>query len=366
MRLHLRPAAPFLSLIAITLLSVAMRMLLPAELIESWYARGIFVGLRTLIDHSVAYLPVPLFYLFWVGVAAWLLFTIRRTRRDWRQRASGNWARLGGRLLSGLCWLLLSFLWLWGFNYGRVEVEVQMAFAVYEPDLRELRKRVYGTAEELSHWRRQITRDTAALTVDHLPADLTPAIRPLLAAALSTEGYPVAGRPRAWELYPRGILLRLSTAGVYWPWVAQGNLDAGLHPLQKPAVLAHELAHAYGFGDEGSCSFWSYLTARQTDDPALRYALELAYWRHLAGLLRYADPEGYLEWRRDKLDAGIKNDLAAIYANGERYRDIAPVLRDATYSAYLKAQGIHEGLLNYRRVVRLVEGYRRDRLSPRK
>lgn len=157
--------------------------------------------------------------------------------------------------------------------------------------------------------------------------------------------------------------MRLGTAGVYWPWAAQGNYDAGLHPLQQPAVLAHELAHAYGFGDEGTCSFWAWLAAAEASDPLLRYTLELAYWRQIAGLLRYADPEGYLRWRQENLDPGIRNDLEAIYANGALYEDIAPALRDATYTAYLKAQGIHEGLLNYGRVVRLVEGYRK-RFTP--
>jgi hypothetical protein len=366
MNLHPRPAARLPLLLAATLLSVLLRVLLPADWIERLYSRGIFTGLRNLIDYSVAYLPFPLFYLFWTAVAVWIVWAARSTVTDWRSPHRRVWIPFGARLLSACCWLLLSFLWLWGYNYGRPAVEERMQFAVHEPDLDELRERVYTTAEELARWRSQITADTQALAERQLPDNLVERVRPLLAGALREAGYPAAGRPRAWQLYPRGLLLRLSTAGVYWPWAGQGNLDAGLHPLQKPAVLAHELAHAYGFGDEGTCSFWSYLAGQQTDDPALRYALELAYWRHIAGLLRYADPEGYLKWRTTRLDPGIRNDLAAIYANGEQYRDIAPALRDATYTAYLKAQGIHEGLLNYGRVVRLVEGYRKRSLSRRR
>ena len=352
----------------LTLATLLLRWLLPAETIELYYARGLFTWLRPLWDNSLARLPVPLFYVFWGLVAVLLVregFRFRSVRRSYasggKRRAA---AAVGVRLTVFALLVVVAFLWAWGFNYGRVEVEDQLRFATYEPSLEELRTSVYGTEVTLSDLRGQITTDTSALSDAVFPTNWEDTVRPLVAAALRRHDYPAPGRPRAWELLPRGILLRLSTAGVYWPWAGQGNIDAGLHPLEKPAVMAHELAHAYGFGDEGTCSFWAYLAGRETTDPLLRYAMQLAYWRQLAGQLRYADPEGYLEWRRATMDPGIRNDLEAIYANGEQYRDIAPALRDATYNAYLKAQGIDEGLLNYNRVVRLVEGYRRAFIPP--
>jgi len=196
--------------------------------------------------------------------------------------------------------LVTIFLLGWGFNYGRLPVEQGIGFNTYQPTLDELRTRVYDGATELSNLRHKVTSDTAALTAVDLPADLEGAVRPLLAEALLKHDYPAPGRPRGRQLKPKGVLLRLSTAGVYWPWAGEGNIDAGLHPLQKPAVMAHE-----------------------------------------------------------------RNDLQAIYDNSELYKDIAPVVRDAAYDTYLKAQGIHEGLLNYGKVVRLVEGYRRHEILNR-
>ena len=343
---------PLLYVLLLVAGSVLLRVLLPAPIIESYYSRGIFVGLRTVFDYSLGLLPVPLFYLFWVAVLLWVIV-------QWRGFA--GWLRLLRRALFAGLLLVLVFLWGWGFNYGRVPVETQLGFTRYQPSLEELRERVYTTAELLAGLRAGLTTDTLALDPRLFPHDLEAAVRPLVARTLLVHGVGAPGRPRGWQLFPKGILLRLSTAGVYWPWAGQGNIDAGLHPLQQPAVLAHELSHAYGFGDEGTCSFWALLAADQTEDPLLRYALELAYWRTIAGLLRYVDPENYLLWRRERLDPGIRNDLEAIYENGALYTDIAPVLRDATYTVYLKAQGIHEGLLNYGRVVELVEGYRRRR-----
>lgn len=270
----------------------------------------------------------------------------------------------GRRVVNSIATLILVFLLGWGMNYGRQEVTEVMGFSDYQPTLDELRTRVRAQATELAYFRQQVSADTSALTAADLPVDLEAAVRPLLVEALLKHDYPAPGRPRLRQLVPKGILLRWSTAGVYWPWVGEGNIDAGLHPLQKPAVAAHELAHAYGFGDEGTCTFWAWLAGQETADPTLQYAFGLAYWRRIAGKLRQLEPEAYWKWRAENLDPGIRNDLQAIYDNSELYKDIAPVIRDVTYDTYLKAQGIEEGLLNYGKVVRLVEGYRRSKAGP--
>ena len=355
-----------LLLLAVVLL---LRALLPASVLETVYSRGIFVGVRSVWDYTLPLLPVPLFYLFWAGLIAWIAYSIRQWGRGRRWSLSlpngygdglkKRWVRFGRRLLNSVALLVAVFLIGWGFNYGRAEVNDVIGFTPYQPTLDELRSRVQEDAAELALLRNRVTTDTTALTAAILPEDLENAIRPLVVRALERHAYPAPGRPRLRRLWPKGILLRFSTAGVYWPWAGEGNIDAGLHPLQQPAVAAHELAHAYGFGDEGTCTFWAWLAGRETDDPALRYAFKLAYWRRIAGKLRQQEPEDYTAWRAAHLDAGIRNDLQAIYDNASLYQDIAPVIRDVTYDTYLKAQGIHEGLLNYGKVVRLVEGYRR-------
>ncbi len=444
-------------LAAALLFSLGLRRFLAADWIESLYSRGFFVGFRWVWDSLFGWFPFPLLWLFVVFIL-WHLYAMGKAiYRFWRWPAtstnklaqcvhtdsllsprraqvsntdsllsqgqgslSGARPRVAlrcwligyglSRLFSFLAGLVLAFIWMWGFHYGRVPVEEQLAFSPYSPSLDELRQRVFSEAASLAALRQQISSDTAALTAAHFPSDWEGSIRPLLEQALQKQGYPTPGRPRGRQLYPKGLLLRWSTAGVYWPWVAEGHIDAGLHPLQKPAVLAHELAHAYGFGDEGSCSFWAFLAGlealapaseaaasdaaasdaavsdaavsacvraqdsptidqpiRATKDKAaatantyatvLAYAIRFDYWRSLAARLRQADPEGYASFRTQTLDRGILQDLNAIYANNARYPDLLPRFRDATYTAYLKAQGIEEGLLNYGRVVVLVEGY---------
>ena len=346
---------------------LAARLVAAPSTIERVYSRGFFPQLRRVWDVVSGLSPVPLFYVFWVLVIVVLARALVLSRREMSRVGQGRtrwqrtrtfFARLLPRLIGTVVFLSMLFLMLWGFNYGRVPVDEKMGFDRYQPTQDELRERVYEEAVLLSKLRRSITSDTNALSQQLSPMDLESNIRPLVSQALEVHGYPAPGTPRARQLKPKGVLLSWSTAGVYWPWAGEANIDAGLHHLQKPAVMAHEFGHAYGFGDEGTCTFWAYLAGLQATDPYLKYCFKLAYWRQLAGRLRRAEPERYTEWRATELDAGVRNDLQAIYDNQTLYRDIAPVVRDLTYDAYLRTQGVHGGLANYGTVIQLVEGYR--------
>ncbi len=343
----------------LALLAILLRVALPPSLIEGFYSRGVFVWLRTGWDHTLARLPIPLFYVFWLLVLLFLVRTLLRFLRKRREGPSWRWRGAGMGLLQAVSFLVLVFLLGWGFNYGRETVEDRMGFTAYQPTLDELRARVYAEADTLARLRLAVTADTTAIGAAAFSPALEQEVREMLRLALLRHDYPAPGRPRARQLYPRGLLLHLSTAGVYWPWAGEGNIDAGLHPLQKPPVMAHELAHAYGFGDEGTCTFWAWLAGAETKDPLLAYAFRLDYWRRLAGRLRQAEPDAYWAWREEHLALGIQNDLQAIYDNAAKYQDFAPVIRDVTYDAYLKVQGVQGGMLSYGRVVRMVEGYRR-------
>ncbi|MCB0639910.1 MAG: DUF3810 family protein, partial [Lewinella sp.] len=272
---------------------------------------------------------------------------------DWRRRLAG----LGMGILGMLGFLAFTFLMLWGYNYGRVPVETQLELDLTPISLEELAQRVQSEAEVLASWRHRIPdADTNALTARHFPDDLEDPLREVLEKTLVDYGFPVAGRVRARILYPKGIFLRFSSAGLFFPWSGEGHIDAGLIPVQRPYTMTHELAHGYGFGDEGACSFWAYVAGIQSTNPALVYATRLGYWRTLASNWLRAEPEAY-EAFRTTLDRGIVNDLNAINVNLLAYPDILPHARYAAYDAYLKAQGISEGMLNYNRVVLLVEAW---------
>lgn len=325
--------------------------------IETYYSRGFFLGVRLLIDYTIAWLPFPVLYL----VVGGLLWQTGRWVWKWRHRR-GNWMELAATSLTGLLAFaggaVFLFLVMWGFNYGRVPVEEQLSLDLQPLTEAELKQELFGEAEELRQLRYAIPgAGTEALDASFLPNDLEAHLRGNLERVLRQHGYQTVGRVRAKIIYPRGIFLRFSSSGMYFPWTGEGQVDAGLDPLSRVSVMAHELSHGYGFGDEGTCNFWAYLACAASPDPLIAYAGKLDHFRTLAAnFLRY-DREAYRSFR-ESLPLGVQADLDAVNENLRKYPDIMPNLRYAAYDTYLKAQGIPEGMKNYSRVIMMVKAWK--------
>lgn len=339
-------------------LALLIRALAGPEWIERYYSRGFFQLFRMFWDTILSsWFPVALLYL----LALILLVRFARAIYQWwRLRGIKRlWSLLAG-VLGFAGWLIFTFLVIWGYNYGRISVEEKLGLSLQPPAWEVLQAQIEREAEILSQLRSSIPESTdAALDATYFPEDMEGQLRDALEEVLSYYNYPVVGSVRARVLYPKGIFLRFSSAGLYLPWTAEGHVDAGLLHVQRPYIMAHELAHGYGFGDEGTCSFWGYLTAFRVTDPSLHYAIRLGYWRSLAARWLRFDPDGYQRFR-EQLPAGIVADLEAINANNASYPDIMPRFRDAAYDSYLKAQGIAEGMQNYGKVILMVEAWRPD------
>lgn len=343
-------------------LVIALRQLANAhpEWIEQYYSRGIFLGVRCLIDYGLAWMPFPLLYLF---VPVFLVWSGLRIRRFFRIKAPLKDKAVSGTLslLAFAGGVVFFFMLLWGFNYGRVPVEKMMQLDPHPLDVAALEKELEVETQKIIALRQSIpgAPDTSALTDQHFPQDMEQQLRDAVESQLAFYHYPTLGRVRGRLLYPKGIFLRFSSAGLYFPLTGEGHADGGLHPLQLPGVLAHEMAHGYGFGDEGTCNFWAYLACESIPSPVLAYCGHLTHWRTLAVHFRSYKPEEYKRLR-ESLPSGILADIRAINRNIMEYPDIMPRFREAAYEAYLKSQGISEGIQNYDRVVMLVKAWREE------
>lgn len=345
--------------IGIGILSLLLRWIgsFEPQWIEQIYSRSIFIPIRALYDILFGWLPFPLLYIFVLLMAVWLVKTIGKIRRY-----SSDWLpRLGYAVLSFVAFLsalIFAFLMVWGYNYGRVPLEDQIGITPEPLDKEQIWEALQAETEELIALRSQIPEaGEEALDQTYHPPQLERRLRTLLKTWLKDNDFPAYTNARAHKIYPKGIFMRFSSSGLYFPFTGQGQVDAGLHPLQWPYVMTHEMGHAYGFGDEGTCNFLAYVACASAEDPVIAYMGRLAYWRTLAtSYLRY-ERETYQAFRAT-LPPGMQADLNAINENLRAYPDIMPKARYAAYDAYLKAQGIKEGMLNYSRVMMMVQAWK--------
>jgi len=326
-----------------------------ADTVERYYSRGLYPWIREAFDHTLFYVQIPMMFIFLlVGILYLLNILVRPFRSEITLKEKLSKLFLSLAAFGAI--LYLSFMWLWGFNYMRVPIEDELHFSSEPIPAAALKDKLIARLPELLAAREAIADSgTTAIDSSFLPTHFEDKIRNHVMHTLQDFDYPAASKVQG-RFLPKGTLLRLSTSGIYFPFVGESNIDAGLHPLQYSETLAHEFAHAYGFGDEGTCSFVAYLSLKDAEEPFIRYSLLLSYWRTLArNYLSYDNPD-YQAYRLT-LPPQILADLNAIAENRQKYPSLFPDLKYKVYDTYLKAQGIPEGMKNYNRVIMLVEGY---------
>ena len=337
-------------------LSLIIRYTVSAATIEEYYSRGVFLWIRRIIDIGFGWFPFPLIYLFFFLLVAWLVRSIMKT--DWNNFF--QWSRIGQYLLSVAAFLggvAFFFFFLWGFNYGRIPFTKQLSLQLEPIPIDTLKERLNYKTEELLVLREQLAAQrVAALDASFQPTNMEQLIRENVVQSLKELNYPTAGKVRGRILKPKGIFLRFSSAGLYWPFVGEGNIDGGLHPLQQPFTMAHEIAHGYGITNEGICNFIAYLACQKSSNAFIKYGGAVSYWRYLAGAYQQHRNKEYWSFR-EQLPKGFLADMDAINNTLLLYPDIMPRFRNFAYDKYLKSQGISEGLQSYSQIVMLVEAW---------
>ncbi len=326
--------------------------------VDQYYFRGIFQIFRWVYDHTLGLLPLPMVY---ITLIIFIVYTARIFTKMIKKAKAGNWIKgfqdglLG--LLAFFGGALFFFYFLWGFNYNRPDIYTDLGMKEPTVDSIYLLKEIDRVTQKLISTRALVSTDSInAVSADEIPENLESIIRNDLELLLESWEVPTHGRVRVRKLLPMGILLRFSTAGVYVPYALEGHIDGGLHPIQWPFTMAHEMTHGYGYGDEGTCNFIGYLACLNSEHAVIRYSAIRAYWRYLMSDLRMLDKQQYRQ-RLKELPRGVKVDLNEIIEYMDRYPDIMPAVRDKVYDTYLKSHGVKAGLANYSHMIKYVKAY---------
>jgi hypothetical protein len=332
-----------------------------SSLVEAVYSRGFFPVLRWLWDYSFGLLPVPIVYVFLVGALAWdVRWLCRRfIRKADRSRPKKGRMRIAFLSVAAVIGaVVMCFYLMWGFNYNRISLEKHLHLEVNPLGAMELQEEAEWALRAASEARALIPAAAAsALDSSHYPFNPESAIRDSMSAVLRSLGYPAPGRVRVRELRPGGLLMRFSSSGFYFPFFEEGYISASLLPFERPFTMAHEMAHGFGFNDEGVANFLAFLTCERAENPAVKYSGRLAYWNSVAGELIRISPQGF----RDLVVAmpdGMRADLRAAAANWDRYRGRLMEIGERINQQYLRSQGIKEGIKSYDRLAMLVLAWR--------
>jgi Protein of unknown function (DUF3810) len=326
--------------------------------IEQYYSNGFFQIVRFLFDNTLGRLPIPAFYIFWLGVIVYWIWQIKKA-----PKIAILWQKASFWLLKivGFAAIILGlFYWLWGFNYHRMPVSKTIGLSLIPLDSVALWDELKIETRICDSLRFVLIKnDTLALNDERFfPKNIEDTVRVAVENWLTRHHYPTFASVRGRVVSPQGILLGFGASGLYWPFIGEGNIDAGLHPLQKLPTMAHEMSHGYGFGDEGICNFIAFAACYQHTNPYIAYSNHLTYWRTVAANCLRSNPMRYQTTFYPYIPAGLRQDIRAIHRQMDKFEEFFPKVRYQVYDSYLKSQGIEVGMLNYDEVMMLVRALR--------
>jgi len=302
--------------------------LYPAALVERWYARNVFPVISTIAEKVADAVSFS-----WLDVAVPLglvsaLVMIRR--RQWRY------------LLNLVSVLYLIFFWTWALNYHREPLASKLELDSARTRADAIRMFTMHAATEINRlyteqqprtYDEAGTREEAGRRVERV------------VQIIDGTDWDAAHRIKtswignAW-FHAAGI------EGMFNPFGHEPIISSTVLDIERPFLMAHELAHVRGYPDEGDANVIAAFATLMSDSPMFQYSGWLSLWLYLRNR------------ELDKLlDPGPRADLERIFKRA-RAEQIAWIsnLQSIVLDWFLKANRVEQGIRSYARVVLLTAG----------
>ncbi len=317
--------APVLVLLALLTFIFSWAGIFPPGLVENWYAHGVF----PIISYSFGLLAntVPFAWLD-IVLALGIPFT--------------GWAvyHRKYRLLAGVgAAAYLAFFWSWGLNYHRPALSARLnaeVSGIAETRVEAFRTRAAGELNRLYRELENVTYDDQQLR--STAADRVGRVVEIIDGS----GWPAARKVKT-SLLANAWFQMAGIDGLFNPFGHEPIINSRLLEMERPFVIAHELAHVRGYPNEGDANFVAVLATLASDDTRLQYS----GWLHLWFYLRNREADTLI-------DDGPRLDLQRI-ADRRRSGQVQWVsnMQAVVLDWYLKANNVDEGIRSYSQVVLL-------------
>lgn len=317
-----------------------------------WYYQEVYIPLNRNLQSILNFSEAPFYMVLIVVLLIIMVGQILSGKGDSWQKKTVSWALF---ISSGIIFLSALFYWMWGFNYGRTSISASYFGNEYITlDTLAFKKRWELQTNRVNFLRKKFVMPDSSQS--RLTVNYASRFRKTASVLKDHFDLDTSLKPQCKEFVPAGLLLRLNTAGFYFPFGSESYVDKALHVSQKPFVIAHELAHGYGVTDEGEANFVGYVLSQESADPLARYSSALALWLYMAADGHNLD-NSFIKKMWDGLSPAVWSDLDARRKLDDRFPELMPRMRDAIYDSYLTMNKVKGGIKSYNRFVKMVLTY---------
>lgn len=141
--------------------------------------------------------------------------------------------------------------------------------------------------------------------------------------------------------------------GMYFPLLAEANVNVDQPAWCIPFTACHELAHTRGFAREDECNFLGYLAATNHPDAAYRYSGYYMAYIYCINALYALDTDKAAAVSATVSD-GMRRDLIAQSTYWQQFEGPVQDVSDAVNDGFITSQGVADGVYSYGRCVDLI------------
>lgn len=144
--------------------------------------------------------------------------------------------------------------------------------------------------------------------------------------------------------------------GMYFPFLAECNVNTAQPDFSIPFTAAHESAHSRGIAFENECNFLAFLSCINSEYPEYRYSGYMEAFVYCSNDL-YSYDEELWKGTQEHLTRGMFCDYSELNAYIDKHKGKVNEVSSEINDTFIKAQGVFDGALSYDRVTELILAY---------
>ncbi|HEX6192042.1 MAG TPA: DUF3810 domain-containing protein [Chitinophagaceae bacterium] len=325
--------------------------------VEQWYSQGLYPVVSIVQRFLFGWIPFSFGDIVYGSAVIYLIVSLynfictlikRKVNRGYLYGAAK-------KIVLIALWIYVLFNICWGLNYNRLGIARQLGLEVTPYTTEELTTLVNATIDKL------LELDT--IGIQH--RDALGRKRNLFSAAVGAYDnvrtqwdFLTYKRPSVKPSLYSYLGNYMGYTGYYNPFTGEAQVNTTVPLTQTPFTTCHEIGHQLGFAREMEANFAGFLSARVSDDPAVRYSVYFDLYIYASRNLLIRD-SALARSLHQRVPAIARKDLRDLRDFYKKYENpFEPIIR-MLYGQYLKANEQPQGILSYDEVVAWVIAYQR-------
>lgn len=314
-------------------------------IIEFYYSNWVYLRISLFFRFLFGWIPMSIGDIFYMLVILIVLFKIIGVfvlilKKNYKvETFLKNLRNIG--LYSIMIYTFFHLLW--GLNYYRQSIDVQLNLPIADTSKRHLVELTSKLLILTNQWK---PNQNTSINFSNVKNEAIEGYHHLSFAYPFLNYYSPAVKASLF-----GVLGNyMGYSGYFNPFSAEAQVNTSVPSFIIPFVACHEIAHQLGYAKENEASFIGFLAAKNSNDSALRYSTYIQMFLYANDEFRQSDS---LLFRKNfqALAEPIKKDIKDYRNFIKRYQSPIDQFVTAFYEQYLHVNQQPEGHKSYNKVI---------------